>query len=145
MEPLATIDDSTADWTVDQLIDFVVSAEHVRLRAAVRLLAGLDRLASELDRHFAKEEQVLFPYLRQLAAATATGDCPACPFGTVGNPIRMLEREHLEMIAVVRRARESIRGAPDGRELRRFEIDLWRHFLLEDQLLFPKALALETS
>jgi hypothetical protein len=48
----------------------------------------------ELERHLLKEEQILFPYVRQLAglAGQVRPDW-ASPFGTVANPIAMMERE----------------------------------------------------
>jgi regulator of cell morphogenesis and NO signaling len=76
------------------------------------------------------------------------------PFGTVANPIRMMEREHQEVGDVMRIIRELTRGyvAPaDGcstyavsmAELLQFERDLHRHVHLENNLLFPTAFRLE--
>jgi len=102
-----------------------------------------------------KEEQVLFPYVRDLAEH---GD-DSCgrmqsPFGTVENPIRMMEREHQEAAEAMRTIRELTRGyvAPeDGcatygacmAELQRFERDLHRHVHLENNVLFPAAVRIE--
>ena len=102
-----------------------------------------------------KEEQVLFPYVRDLAEnAKQTCGAILSPFGTVANPIRMMEREHREVADALRMIKELTRGykAPaDGcttyavcmQELERFEQDLHRHVHLENNVLFPKALELE--
>ena len=55
----------------------------------------LQQLAVELEHHMMKEEQILFPYISSLAArARGESDTPSAPFGTVRNPIRMMEMEH---------------------------------------------------
>src|SRR5690606_20848817 len=61
---------------------------HPELREAK---TTFEELRSELEPHMFKEERILFPAIRQLEqAATA----PEFPFGTVANPIRMMEFEH---------------------------------------------------
>jgi regulator of cell morphogenesis and NO signaling len=103
-----------------------------------------------------KEEQVLFPYVRELAATAVSGRHVPSPFGTVEDPIRMMEREHREAADELRLIRELTNGyvAPaDGcttysvcmAELDRFERDLHRHVHLENNILFPKAVALENG
>jgi len=150
---------------MDRLIDFIVDTDHVRLRAALpdiersyveamRTQGGrnpalaaavttLQRVARELERHFAKEEQVLFPYLRQLAAAADARERAVCPFGTVENPVRLMEREHLEALDGLRQFRELIGHYPS--DLQDFERELRRHFRLEDEVLFPRAIGLEAQ
>lgn len=112
-------------------------------------------LAAELFAHLLKEEQVLFPYLRTLdAAAAAHGALTASPFGSVANPIGMMRGEHDEAGAALRSLREASRGyAPpaDGcgsyralyGALEALEQDLHQHIHLENNILFPRALALE--
>jgi regulator of cell morphogenesis and NO signaling len=92
-------------------------------------------------------------YLRRLAATTGHG-IPASPFGTVENPIRMMEREHQEAGDEIRMIRELTHGytpRADGcstyrvcfAELAQFERDLHRHVHLENNVLFPKAVERE--
>jgi regulator of cell morphogenesis and NO signaling len=100
---------------------------------------------------------VLFPYVRDLAEQTEQlcGGLLS-PFGTVANPIRMMEREHREAADQLRIIRELTRNYAvpgDGcstyevcmRELADFERDLHRHVHLENNVLFPRALALENG
>jgi len=76
------------------------------------------------------------------------------PFGSVENPIRMMEREHDEAGEAVRAIRELTRDyvTPDDgcttygvtmRELQQFERDLHRHVHLENNVLFPAEVRLE--
>jgi regulator of cell morphogenesis and NO signaling len=76
------------------------------------------------------------------------------PFGTVANPIRMIEREHQQAADELRLIRELTGGYTVPRdgcttysvcmsELAQFERDLHRHVHLENNVLFPRALQLE--
>ncbi len=89
----------------------------------------------------------------QIGGATE-GSPRSSPFGSVGNPIRMMEREHEEVGREMRLIREltgDFTPPEDGcttyrvcfSELLRFESDLHRHVHLENNVLFPKVLALE--
>ncbi len=62
-------------------------------------LAGLPEvfggLRSEMEMHMQKEERMLFPAIVAAeSAADAGAPLPGTPFGTVANPIRMMEAEH---------------------------------------------------
>lgn len=112
------------------------------------------RVCAEMEVHMAKEEAILFPYIDLLAASRRGGVQPfPAPFGDVGNPIRVMEAEHESAGAAMARIRELTDGyaAPeDGcttwrvtlQELDAFERDLHIHVHLENNVLFPKALAL---
>jgi regulator of cell morphogenesis and NO signaling len=167
-----------AAWDLDVLTGYIVANHHGYVRQAtdtlrahtrkvadvhgenhpeVRLIADrFEALATELSSHMVREEQVLFPYIDGLAQARRGGAVPAAPFGTVENPIRMMETEHQSAGGEM----DSIRKLSGGyeppadacttfkvtyHELRGFEADLHRHVHLENNILFPKALALERS
>jgi hypothetical protein len=52
-------------------------------------------LRSELETHLQKEEMILFPVIDAYEAAAIDGSpLPRTPFGSVGNPIGMMEAEH---------------------------------------------------
>ncbi|MFT3884049.1 MAG: iron-sulfur cluster repair di-iron protein [Flavobacteriales bacterium] len=111
--------------------------------------------AGAMAMHMKKEELVLFPFIRQLEKAQAAGAPPPTPhFGTVENPVRMMMHEHDEEGERFRRISALSNGytpPPDGCNtyraafalLREFEQDLHRHIHLENNILFPKAVALE--
>jgi regulator of cell morphogenesis and NO signaling len=104
-----------------------------------------------------KEEQILFPYVRALAASAEQGlDLPPNPFGTVRNPIRMMEAEHRSAgdgLAMIRALSSGYTAPADGcttyrvayEELAAFDGDLRRHIHLENNILFPRAIALEAT
>jgi regulator of cell morphogenesis and NO signaling len=142
--------------TITHYLEKLVEVHGARHPELVRVSACFDRVSSDLGQHMLKEEQVLFPYVRDLAMTAAGGRHFRSPFGTVENPIRMMEREHREVADELRNIRELTDGyvAPeDGcttyeacmAELARFERDLHRHVHLENNVLFPKAVALESG
>jgi regulator of cell morphogenesis and NO signaling len=176
LPPSAPDDDADVTrWPVDRLIDHVVSTHHAYVRAALptlahhlaklvtvhgerhpeltRIAAAFDEMSHELQQHLMKEEHVLFPYIRELGTRV-DGRPHASPFGTVENPIRMMERQHREAGDQLRLIRELTNGytpPADGcttyrvafAELAQFERDLHRHIHLENNVLFPKAVVLE--
>jgi len=112
-------------------------------------------LAQELTQHLMKEEMVLFPYIVRMEEAAIQGE-PVVPppFGSVANPVAMMEREHDsagEALRAIRSASNSY-VAPEGacasyqalyRALAEFEADLHQHIHLENNVLFPRALQME--
>ncbi len=134
-----------------QLIDKVVDAHgqrHPEL-SDVRLVFG--ELRAELEPHMMKEERILFPAVRALEQASHR---VAFPFGSVQNPIRMMEHEHDNAGQGLRRLRKLTGGfvAPDDacnayrglyEALAKLEADLHEHIHKENNILFPRAAELE--
>jgi regulator of cell morphogenesis and NO signaling len=176
LPPAIDTDDDAARWPIPRLIDFIVSTHHAYVRSAMpaitrhlaklievhgsrhaelpRVAAYFDQIVADLDQHMLKEEQILFPYVRDLDESGDGCGRTQSPFGTVANPIRMMEREHQEVGDALRLIRELTRGyaAPgDGcttyaitmAELHQFERDLHRHVHLENNVLFPAAVRIE--
>ncbi|NOQ72842.1 MAG: iron-sulfur cluster repair di-iron protein [Crocinitomix sp.] len=113
-----------------------------------------DGLAQELEMHMHKEETVLFPYIKELVAAKKSGTKISAPFGTVQNPINMMLAEHdsagneLEAIQQLTEDYVPPKGACATHtvsygQLKEYADDLMRHIHLENNILFPKAIALE--
>jgi len=119
------------------------------------LAATFDHLKEEIEAHLFKEEQILFPYLRQLDAfAQGQIPRPECHCGSVSNPIGQMIYEHDSAGAALKRMRqltsnytvpddgcESFRSLYEG--LAELEDNLHRHIHLENNLLFPQAVELE--
>jgi regulator of cell morphogenesis and NO signaling len=110
-------------------------------------------LKAELEPHMMKEERVLFPIIRQLEASTTT---PEFHCGSVANPIRQMEHEHDQAgdaLAIIREATDDFvppewacntyRAMIDT--LEKLEADMHQHIHKENNVLFPKAIELETA
>lgn len=121
----------------------------------VEIARHFNAVAQDMKAHMMKEEQVLFPYILELVKAKRNGTAVAgSPFGGVQNPIRMMEMEHQaagDEMAAIRSLTANYTPPDDActtyrvsfRELQLFEEDLHRHVHLENNILFPKAIALE--
>ncbi len=106
-------------------------------------------LADEMFAHMAKEERILFPLVRELETGVANDfHC-----GSIANPIRQMEEEHEFATRATARLRELTDGfQPDTNAcnthrallagLAEFATDLQRHVHKENNVLFPRALAL---
>jgi regulator of cell morphogenesis and NO signaling len=156
---------SWADARLGALCDHLERKHHALTRAEIPRLQGLvDKVArvhggrhpemvevekifsafgEEMLEHMAKEERVLFPAIRGLEAGVKRD---------VSMPIRVMMREHEGAGAAMARMRELTGGfAPptDGCNtfraalagLAELEADLHEHVHLENNLLFPRALA----
>jgi regulator of cell morphogenesis and NO signaling len=126
----------------------------ITLLVLVDLYNALD---TELTNHLRKEEEVLFPYIVAAEAHRLGGpEGPAACFGSVGNPIRQMEAEHENAGKVLVQIRQVTSGytLPDDacptfralyEELEHMEEDLHQHIHLENNILFPRAIAGESA
>lgn len=106
---------------------------------------------AEMDAHMMKEEQVLFPMCRELDSAQSA---PTFHCGSVRNPVAMMIAEHDNAGEDLRQMRELTGGyVPPGdacntyramlAALAELEVDTHQHVHLENNILFPKAIAAE--
>ncbi len=107
--------------------------------------------------HLQKEEQILFPYIKKIIKAEKESlPIPNPPFKTVENPIRMMQIEHenagdiFKKIAKLSNHYQPPEGACNTfrvlyAKLQEFEENLHQHIHLENNILFPKAVALEQN
>jgi regulator of cell morphogenesis and NO signaling len=164
-------------WEPDFLIDYILNNHHHYIRVMLPILylhtkkiadvhgerhpellevaSYFAKIGQELEMHMRKEEHVLFPYIKSLVASRRVGMIPAAPpFGSVRNPIAMMEAEHQtagDEMAMIRTLTNNYTPPDDActtyrvtfQELEEFEQDLHRHVHLENNILFPKAVALE--
>ena len=102
-----------------------------------------------------KEEMMLFPVIERYETATRRGlPLPLVPFGSIANPIGVMEAEHDGAVSALSRIRELTAGfqAPRGAcstysatldGLRALETDLETHIHLENDIFFPRVIDLE--
>ena len=165
------------NWNLDFLTDHIVNFHHAYVEESIPMiyqyalrvvrvygsnypeLLQVQRLFSEISRelraHLKKEEEILFPFIKNMVKVQTEGiDFSPPDFGTVDNPIKMMETEHEEAGGILRQisALTNNYTPPKGAcntfkafyaKLEEFEQDLHQHVHLENNILFPKALQLE--
>lgn len=110
-------------------------------------------LSTELTPHLMKEEQVLFPMIRQLESSDRL---PEFHCGSLANPVHQLESEHDEAGVALAQLRQltddysppewacnTYRAMLDA--LLIFEQDLHQHIHKENNVLFPRSMILEKT
>ena len=133
-----------------------VVARHATAHPEVQSIEKLFvAIGQELSTHLMKEEQVLFPYIQRMEQSIqAGGGVPEAFFGTVKRPIANMIAEHddagalLSQIRILANEYIAPRDACPTfqalyRGLEEFERDLHHHVHLENNILFPGAVAME--
>jgi regulator of cell morphogenesis and NO signaling len=169
-------DDGPAPWShleVDDLVAHLMETHHRYLWDELpRLHALLDKVVdvhgdrhpdlhdvarcfkairADIEPHLVKEERVLFPAIGQLASSPTT---PTFGFGTIGNPISVMLRDHDELGALLVELRTSTNDytVPDDgcasyralfEGLEQLEADTHLHVHKENNVLFPRVVLLE--
>lgn len=126
-------------------------------RELFELQRVFQELCDELAPHMHKEERILFPYIKHLESSAKNNlASPRPPFGSVGNPVQMMISEHDAAGDLLRKMREITQdyALPEGacmsyRALfygfEELEKDLHQHIHLENNVLFPQAIELESA
>lgn len=167
------------EWSLEFLVDYILNTHHEYVKKSIPLLIGytskvakvhgahhpeviaiaqkFDEAAEELNGHMCKEEQILFPYIKQLVLAKSNNlKTPYTAFGSVKNPIHMMEHEHDAVGDIFKEIRELSNNynPPEDScatykvsylKLKEFEEDLHQHIHLENNILFPKSILLESQ
>jgi len=138
---------------LDKLTEEMASV-HGKMDSRISLIRETIRiLVSELSSHMMKEEQILFPMVRQLDASETT---PAFHCGSLANPIQQMELEHSQASVMLGKLNEltDSYSAPEWAcdtyramldALARFEHDMHQHIHKENKVLFPRALEVESE
>ena len=166
------------EMPLDELIDHIVDTHHTYVAENIPLLLEFTQkiaevhgetnpelgriselfygLAGELQQHMMKKEQILFPYIKCMVNPEEYPSDGGCGhFGSVQNPINMMEHEHDSAGNALRELRKlsDNYALPSHacntyrvtfEKLQEFEDDLHRHIHLENNILFPKAIAMES-
>lgn len=165
------------DWAIDFLADYIVNTHHVYLEKnlpdlryyankvknvhgnkhpeLIEVHSLVEAINDELITHMQKEETVLFPYIKELVSIKKNNKkLEQIPFGSVENPINMMEHEHQELgeyLEKISLYTDKYKIPSDAcasysflyRMLAEMEDDIHLHIHLENNILFPKAIELE--
>lgn len=164
-------------WELDFLADYIINKHHKyienshpmlfefsqkvarvhgsRHAEVVEIAHYYNEVAEELQLHMHKEEMILFPYIKELAKAKRNGTPMERPqFGSIQNPINMMEAEHESAGGNMEKIRELSNDFTPPEDacnsyrvlfakLKEYEADLHHHIHLENNILFKKAIELE--
>jgi len=142
---------------IEPFLDKVVRVHGEKHPELKKVQENFQAVKEELLSHMQKEENVLFPYIEQMMEVKKNNTQLEPPFfGTIKNPINMMEMEHESAGNAFKEIREITNDLtpPDGAcntyrvtfsLLDEFENDLHRHIHLENNVLFPKAIILEND
>ncbi|MBK9282962.1 MAG: iron-sulfur cluster repair di-iron protein [Sphingobacteriaceae bacterium] len=164
-------------WELDFLADYILNTHHKYVTQAhtilfeytqkvarvhgdrhpelVEIADTFMEIMHELNSHMMKEENILFPYIKSLAISKRQKLEVTVPgFGSVQNPINMMEHEHDSAGRLMEKIKElSNNFTPPSTacntyrvsfaKLQEYQDDLHQHIHLENNILFPKAIALE--
>ena len=160
-----------------QLIDHIISVHHAYVLESIPVLQRFlnkitgvhgtnhpelavvedyfNQAAANLLQHMQKEEQILFPAIKEmLLAKSGEAEFSGSHCGTVQSPISVMKQEHeaegdrFEKISAMTNnytipADACNTFAYAYQKLQEFEQDLHRHIHLENNILFPEAINLE--
>jgi len=164
-------------WQLDFLIDHILNVHHTYVEESIPLILQYSNrvaevhghhytevieinklfieVANELTSHMKKEEVILFPYIKSLLYhKNEEKSLNLPPFGSIINPIAMMESEHELAGDVFKEIAKLTNNYTPPEEacntfralyskLEEFEQDLHQHIHLENNILHPKAKLLE--
>jgi regulator of cell morphogenesis and NO signaling len=163
-----------ASWDLGFLIDFIENTHHAYVKNNVEIMMQYTNrvaevhgeshpevirinrltqdLVAELLPHLQKEEQILFPYVKELLHLKANGKTVGQKF--VESPIAVMNQEHENAGDIIKEIAILTNNFTPPAEacntyramfakLEEFQNDLFQHIHLENNILFPKAILLE--
>ena len=167
------------DWNLNFLIDYIRNNHHSYVRSSIvsidhhfskvvnkhgitypeilKAVKLFDDIKLDLLSHMDKEEKMLFPYIKKMMfAAENNVELQIPPFGSIKNPINVMEEEHQSAGDEMSELKKITNNytPPDNAcntfkllysELNDFEKDLHIHVHLENNILFPKAITFEDN
>ncbi|MEN9647005.1 MAG: iron-sulfur cluster repair di-iron protein [Actinomycetota bacterium] len=142
---------------IDALVAKILDVHGTRHPELADIASCWSAIHADLEPHLVKEERVLFPMVKELAAASAQGaSSPAFHCGTLRNPIGVMLREHDtvgDLLARMRQLTSGYRPPDDGCAtyraafiaLEQLEADTHLHIHMENNVLFPMVVRLEAE
>ena len=138
---------------VSALVDKIVTVHGSRHPELVDIAACYARIRADLEPHMLKEERMLFPMIRELAASS---DRSSFHFRSLRNPISVMLSEHDavgELLAKLRQLTSGYEPPADGcasyatcfSAMAEIEADTHLHIHKENNVLFPLVIRLEAD
>jgi|SRR6185437_8809931 len=165
------------NWELDLLVDHIIDTHHryIKENAGIMnnlaqkvaqrhgahhpevqtLARGLPHFLQEMLNHMSREEQLLFPAIKELAAKDRDKKVELTwPAGLIAESIRVMQTEHKisgDELKFFRKITHDYSVPEDAcnsytylfEKLKEFEADLLQHIHVENNILFPKAAILE--
>ena len=163
-------------WELDFLTDYIINTHHNYVKEAIPFISDLankvakvhgdrhpevievakifDKISKDFGLHLLKEENVVFPYIKELVLQKKSGIRSTSDFDTINEPVQLLEVEHElagEDMSAIRALTSQYLLPQDActsytilyKKLLEFENNLFDHVHLENNILFPKAIQME--
>jgi regulator of cell morphogenesis and NO signaling len=166
------------NWSIDFLTDYIVNIHHQYLRQSLPAIgeqlkrfvgehskkfpklaeveSHFNELSTTMLPHLLQEEEVLFPYIRQIAHAYESKESYASLLvRTLRKPVEdIMQHEHRLLEKVLHQFRTLTDGYTPPEAsctshrlsfslLRELDDDLVQHIYLENEILFPRAIRME--
>jgi regulator of cell morphogenesis and NO signaling len=166
------------EWNIDFLTEYIIKVHHQYLKDVLpqirehlnhfvedhknkypeleEVLKLFNSLYKDIFPHLKQEEEILFPYIRQIAHAYDSKESYASLLvRTLRKPVEeVMKQEHESISKVLHDLRKLTDNytAPENAcvshqvafcMLRELDHDLLQHMFLENEILFPKAIAME--
>ena len=167
------------EWKLDFLVDYILNIHHAYLHKAlpalelslVEFIVGHHRnhielysiqqifmeLSEILQTHNKHEEEIIFPYIKQIEAAHRRKESYGNLFvRTLRKPLKNIEKEHDEIAMLLKKLKSCsnnynfpVNACTNHQVLyhkfREFHDDLVQHIHLENNILFPRAIQIENE
>ena len=160
------------DMTAEQIISYILIYHHFYVKQSMpviythiekvaskhgghypymlEVLRLFDRISKEMTEHMLKEEQILFPRIKEVESLAASHQPIQLHPAYINGPVDVMEHEHDhagEIMFTIRKLTNNYTPPDDActtfkvclAELKEFEEDLHRHVHLENNILFPMA------
>ena len=166
-----------SEWKISFLIDYIINVHHAYMHMAIpsletslalfmenqkkklpqtnKILFLFRELSVLLKAHSCHEEEIIFPYIRQIESTLNRRETYGNLFvRTLRKPLNNIKKEHEVIMSVLKDiqlltsnyvsgAKASVDQLAVYNKLEEFHKDMEQHTYLEDHILYPRAMAME--
>jgi len=166
-----------SEWKISFLIDYITNVHHAYMHMAIsslessliafienhekkhqevnKILFLFRELSPLLMTHSRHEEEIIFPYIRQIESTYIRKETYGNLFvRTLRKPLSNIEKEHQVIMSILKEiqsltnnynclSNECADQSAIYNKLNEFHLDMLQHTHLEDDILYPRAIELE--